>query len=147
MADAKTMFEKVENLPRKAGSTNKGVDQFLETFVTVNRPAKKDQAYRINIDSLPDEMLGRTTREELKKSPRNLQVRIGVAASHRWPKQDIISTSIRDEILYVRWCIDESEAQKLFPIDYPQEEGSKNGSSDTKNLDQNPAKTSGRSKK
>lgn len=70
------MFEEIEDEKRRYREKN-ALLPIVEKFIEEQRcrPAIEGKKYNISINELTDEMLGRTSREELLEDPSNLQVR------------------------------------------------------------------------
>lgn len=86
-------------------------------------PAVIGDIYEININQLPDCVLGRTSREELKEDPTNLQCRLSSLVHSRYRKSGYkapISICIRrrpdgSKSLGIRWNLNQSELIRIYP--------------------------------
>lgn len=123
------MFEEIEEEKRRTREKN-ALLPIVQNFIEESkcRPAIEGKKYNITISELTDEMIGRTSREELLEDPSNLQVRFIYAinkfcnihgiSDRKKPISCCIvkknSSGSQKIYLVFRWNFDEVELEKRY---------------------------------
>lgn len=118
-------LEKYEDDEPKALNKTSSVVIILETILKNENcyPAVNGDRYVININNIPEELLGRTSKEELLIDPTNLQCRLVafIGKSLRKPnKKSPISICAKEiasknkKILMFRWNYDQDDLERDY---------------------------------